>query len=392
MRFFRLLWEREVQELWQRPLYWITTGIMVVLVSLVFLIGPIWAHQLTTLAWSLSAPNHGQTVLLRQAVQHAAYAEHLSIHWVNPRQAAVVIRIMPSALFAQHIIVRIVHNPSPTRAWIVHTLMPSILSERLSHVPHMMTLWQHLIQPPAVMWNRLPSAAPGPPAGQVGISLSLVMIVFLMLALYGQMIMYSVSTEKVSRLSELLSVHISPSALLLSKWIGVGTAAMVQIVIIVATAGGYMTFDPAARIFIHTWHLQYASWWLWATMGAAFVSGYGIYGTLFLSLGASLSRPEDARSATGLPALGMVMSYAAVFYVMNHPVSGLAHDLTVIPPFFPFLILLDEGLNTATTVEWVLGGALTALSIVGLFLWASGQYRLTLYHTPTKQRLRFWKH
>ena len=384
MRSFALLTGREVREISRRPAYWITTALMLALVSGAFILLPWLQHHTQTVAWALQAPNAGQKTLLERALQAAAGSQ-FRIRWVAPAHAAVVIRVLAGPLFAQHLAIHIHQNPAPTNGWIVQALMPAIITERLAQMPHA-ALFQQIMQVPTFVVHRGAHVTPPPSTAQIGITTSLVFLVFLILSIYGQMTMHSVAAEKASRLSELLSVRLSTTTLLMGKWAGVGIAAAVQIVLALIVGLGFMVFDPAAAALIHSWHLHTAPAWLWVATGAGFVFGYGFYGTLFLSLGASLARPEDARSALGLPTFGLMASYGSVMYTLAHTTTPLAHVLTMLPPFFPFLIILAQGLGTATAMEWVVGSFGTALTIGILLWWAARQYRRTLYHRAARRK------
>ena len=388
MHYGRLLIQREVQELWRRPAYWITTGLMVTLVVATLLLIP-WLQQYqTTWSWSLRAPTLTQTTALQHSVSQNLARDHVRIHWTTPAHARLVIQVRPSSLFGQRVHVDIRRNPSPTRQAVVTWLMPGIMAERLAQMPHP-AVWQQLSQPPHLLWHQNPRVRAAPSVGRTSITTVLSLVVFIILSVYGQVVMYSVSAEKASRLSELLSVHISSTILLLSKWAGVGIAAVTQMLMVLVAGLTVITIDPAVQHLVNQWHLSAGSWGLWVTTLVALISGYGFYGTLFLAMGSSLNRPEESRSAVGLPTVGMFAAYGSLFYGLTHPATAITAGLTLVPPFFPFLILLDQGFGLATWWQWLIGGIATLLSIMGLLVWATHQYRRTLYH-HTLTRYRRW--
>lgn len=383
MRTLGLLIMREVHDLWHRKAYWITTALLIALVSAAFLISPWLSHHQSTVNWSATAPTPAETAVVRHDFQMAA-AGSFVIHWVKPAEAAIVVSVPPAPIFAHQILVQVRHDPAPTAQWIIQALDPGILGQRLSHLPNVVQVQQALAAP-VVRFHRGPQVAPTPAGAQLAITSSLVMVVFLTLSIYGQMTMASVATEKASRLSELLSVRLAPATILVGKWAGVGMAAALQIALAVLTGLGFLAFDPAAHTLVQAWHLHAAPIWLWVTTGVGFVFGYGFYGLLFLSLGSSLTRPEDARAAMGLPTFGLLAAYGAVIYAMAHTTSLITHILTMLPPFFPFLIIFGQGLGTATALEWIVGTTATGISVVILLWWSARQYQRTLYHRVSRR-------
>lgn len=386
MGVLALLTTREVQELWRRKVYWITTGILVALVSGAFIVLPWLRHHHPTVSWAAVAPTPAQTQVVRHALDTAAGGA-FRIRWVRPDQATVAIQVFGQPDFGHRILMTVRHNPAPSRTWIRQALDTVIVSQRLNQLPHAGQFLAAL-QAPVVHIRRGAHVAPAPPGAQVAVAMSLAIVVFMTLSIYGQMTMHSVAAEKASRLSELMSVRVPPTTLLLGKWAGVGLAAATQIAIAILVGLGFVLLDPGARGLVHSWHLHQAPGWLWVTTGVGFLSGYGFFGTLFLALGASLARPEDARSASGLPSMALIAAYGALVYAMAHTTSLVTHVLTVLPPFFPFLMIFAEGIGTATPWEWAIGLSGTILSTVLLMLWASRLYRRTLYHdAPRRWRL-----
>ncbi len=383
MGAFGLLTGREVQELWRRKAYWVTTALLVALVSGAFIVLPWLRHHHTTVQWSAAAPTPAETLVVERALQTAA-AGSFDIHWVRSDQATVVIRVPAAPQFGRRIIVRVRQNPAPSQAWLAQALGTAILGQRLGKLPNTSQV-QAAFQPPIIHVHRAPHVAPTAPTAEVAVTMSLVMVVFLTLSIYGQMTMQSVAAEKASRLSELMSVRLSPSILLVGKWAGVGVSAAIQIAIAVLVGLGFMAFDPQAGVLINSWHLHAAPIWLWVATAIGFVCGYGFFGTLFLALGASLARPEDARSATGLPSIALLAAYGSMVYAMGHATTALTHVLTMLPPFFPFLIILAQGLGSATALEWVIGMTATMISVMLMMAWAARLYRRTLYHETSRR-------
>lgn len=379
MRVWRLLMQREIEELWRRKAYWITTVVLVMGISAVFVVMPWFQHHVTTARWNVETASPVQTSVIKRALQQSAHIAHFHIQWVSAASASVVVHVINHSSFAQHLVVKILHNPGPTSGWITHALMPAILSARLAGLPHGSLIHSLMKTPTVVIHRALHVTAPAP-SGQVAITSSLAMIIFLVLSIYGQMLLQSVAAEKASRLSELLSVRIHPATLLWGKWAGVGTAAALQVATAVLTGWGFMQWDPGAHTLIQQWHVHAAPALLWGAAIVGFVAGFGIYGALFMVVGASLSRPEDARSAMGIPTMALLLGYGVMMYGLIHPTGIWVHWLADVPPFFPFLIVVLQGLGTATWSTWLVGGLITTAAVIGLLKFAGWRYHRALYH------------
>jgi ABC-2 type transport system permease protein len=127
----------------------------------------------------------------------------------------------------------------------------------------------------------------------------LIMVIFMMIVLYGQMIAVSVTSEKSNRAIEILVTSAPPSSLLFGKVIAQAIGGLVQMVIIIGSIllsyqfnrdswGGMldMVFQIPADVIL-----------AFAAFG---IGGYLFYAFLFGAMGALVSKTEDiSKSSSG---------------------------------------------------------------------------------------------
>ena len=386
MTAWRLLLWREAQQLWHRTAYWVITGIMAVGLSGLLAGLPLLRHAVPTRSWAVQAPP-AAIPILHTVLNRMATAHDFAIRWVPASRAALVIQTGTGSTWMHRITLDVRQWPAPPATWITRALTPVAVTQRLKQ--HHVLLSAHtLLQPPVVHWHFADALPPAPAASQVALTMGLVLVIFFLLSMYSQILGETVATEKASRLSELLSIRIAPSTLLWGKWAGVGVAAMTQVIIGLAVSGAVILLDPAAAAMVQSWHLSTASWSVWLAAIWGFMLGFLFYGAIFLWIGAGARRPEDSRGNGGAALIIMAFAYSAVFYALSHTTSVITQWLSVLPPFFPLLIIVRQGYGSATGSEWLFGSALTLLSGGGLLWLAARRYRRTLYAPARRSRHR----
>ncbi|MHB1955713.1 MAG: ABC transporter permease [Sulfobacillus sp.] len=385
MRSSWLLIQREIRELLRIRTYWVTTGLLAALVAGALVLLPWIQNQSTITRWDVITPSAAQTLTVQRALQSSLAPDHITFEWTTAKHAEVILTITNAKphLIDDSVQVMVRHGTPPSLSWLQSVLMPAIVNARIDHHPTLLTAWSQITQLPHIVIHRSAAIAPSKPATQIAVVTSFVFILLTILSVYGQMLVSTVSAEKASRISEVLLVRIQPATLLFSKWAGVGIAALLQI--LSALFAGFLVIvgDPAAQSIVRHWGLSSSPVILWLTIIAAFILSYSLYGGLFIMLGASLGRPEDARSAVGLPTFGLLAAYGGVFYALNRPTQPLTHWIALIPPLFPFMMPILQEFGAATARLWIYGSMLTIVSSVLLLWWAARVNRRTLLSTPT---------
>ena len=211
------------------------------------------------------------------------------------------------------------------------------------------------------------------------IALSLAMILYTTLVMYGVITMRSVLEEKTSRTVEVLISSVRPFQLLTGKLIGIAGVAFTQYMIWIASAallGSYgaavvNTVRPSAD-FPHI-HLS-AGLLIYPTV--YFVLGYLLYASFYAAVGAAASNDQDAQQLQWPITLPLVFSFVMFNMVVRDPNSHTAVLLSEVPFFSPILMVLRIAAETPPFWQVGLSIVLLALTTVGVVYFSARIYRV----------------
>ena len=207
----------------------------------------------------------------------------------------------------------------------------------------------------------------------------LIIILFMAILLYGQMLLTGVSAEKTSRVSEVLLVRVTPEELLTGKIVGQGLAGLMQFFTLLLVALGLYAADPAIRRLVNggspLTHLP-----LWGVGWAMifFLCGFFLYGAVFVALGSAVSQPEEVRGAMGFPAMVVTVAYMLAIFGMAAPRSTVVTVLSFVPAFTPWLMFERMMLTSVPAWQPALAVALTLGAGLLMMRWAATIYRRNL--------------
>lgn len=208
-------------------------------------------------------------------------------------------------------------------------------------------------------------------------------VLYMMIVLYGQMIMRGVMEEKTSRVAEVVVASVSSNTLLAGKVLGVASVALTQELLwIVASLGIFAERGP---ILAHFGVFGASEITLPAITAAAglvlfgfFVLGFVFYASLFAAVGAMVNSPDDAQQAA-LPVMMLLLSTIAVIVpVLLVPTGRLAQTMSWVPFSSPIIMPLRM---TVTQVPWleIALSLATLVAACGGAIWAAARvYRVGL--------------
>ncbi|MGD0228446.1 MAG: ABC transporter permease [Terriglobia bacterium] len=211
------------------------------------------------------------------------------------------------------------------------------------------------------------------------VQLSIVVILYITLLVYGVMTMRSVLEEKTSRIVEILASSIKPSHLLTGKILGVAGVALTQYLIWVCTAAlvsgygaaiGSAFFPGAAPLEIHlpTAFLVYPL--------IFFLAGYFLYASLYAALGSMVSSDEDLQQVQMPVTLVLVACFILFPIIQRAPNSPLAVALTLFPFSSPILMVFRITVQTPPFWQIALSLAICIVTIVGVIQLSAKIYRV----------------
>jgi ABC-2 type transport system permease protein len=222
-------------------------------------------------------------------------------------------------------------------------------------------------------------------------------LIYLMTTLYGVAVMRSVLEEKTNRIAEVLMSTIRASHLMAGKIIGVGSAAVAQVVIWVAITAvvvsqshklgeGFSLPDTvlqALNVAPGTGVLLFLY----------FLLGFFLYAAVFAMVGAAVTSEQEAQSVQFIALIPMIAPMLFLESILNAPLGRLSTVLGLVPFTSPITMPMRMA---STPVPGVEVGASLGLLVLGVaaVAWVAGKvYRVGILSTgkrPTFRELARW--
>lgn len=185
-----------------------------------------------------------------------------------------------------------------------------------------------------------------------GIGMLMMMMLYMFILLYGQMVMTSIIEEKNNRVLELVVSSVKPAWLMLGKLLGIGAVAVTQILIWVALiAAGSIWLVPflshaaadsdsvemaqaVAQFTDSTFLGQLA---LYAVL--FLIGGYFLYSSIFAMIGSAVDNIQDASQLQSLAVVPIIFALVVSVSVVQNPESDLAFWTSLIPFTSPMVMM-----------------------------------------------------
>ncbi|MFG2986790.1 ABC transporter permease [Streptomyces sp. NPDC048258] len=240
----------------------------------------------------------------------------------------------------------------------------------------------------AALAQRLSTTAPhvvtigdGPDSKQLGAAVSLVIILFMQIVGQGSLIAQGVVEEKSTRIVEVLLSTLTPLRLMVGKVAGIGTAAVLQILVLVgalvgarAVGGGESGVVPGAGAVV--------SLLVW------FLLSFALFAGLFAAAGSLVSRPEDLQSVL-MPVMMTALLPVGVAAVAANDLSApWVGVVQYLPPFSGVLVPLQAVVGNISVLEQILAAAVMLLAVSGCMWLASRIYRSSILKIGATVRWR----
>ena len=144
----------------------------------------------------------------------------------------------------------------------------------------------------------------------------IVIAMYMIIIIYGQMVATSVATEKSSRAMEVLVTTVDPVRMMFGKVLGIGTAALTQVAAIVGSAVLFynLNTDYLATGFISTLFNMPAETIILSVL--LVILGFFVYAFLYAAVGSLVSRIEDVSQGVLPITFISIASYTIVMISM----------------------------------------------------------------------------
>lgn len=216
----------------------------------------------------------------------------------------------------------------------------------------------------------------------------LIMMLYMAIVMYGQMVSQSVVSEKNSRAMEMLITCAKPSHLMFGKIIGSGLAGLTQLCVILLTALGSVSTIGANSIPKEI--LEFINFPIPIVLYAVlfFILGYFIYSFLLGALSSLASRSEDLNTLTS----PLMILYVAAFMIVitSMGADSLNGTLMIVCSYIPFTapiaMFARVALVNVSVIEIILSILVQLISIYLFGMLASAIYRIgvLMYGNPPK--------
>jgi len=211
------------------------------------------------------------------------------------------------------------------------------------------------------------------------VQVSIVMILYITLLVYGVMTMRSVVEEKTTRVVEILASSIKPSHLLSGKILGVAGVGLTQYLIWMCTAAVVSAYGAAAgsafwpgavapKLHLPISYLVYPA--------IFFLVGYFLYASLYATLGSIVSSEEELQQVQLPVTLAIVACMILCPVIERAPNSPLAVTLTMIPFFSPILMVFRITVQTPPFWEIALSLGICVATTLGVIQVSAKIYRV----------------
>ncbi|MBP7273391.1 MAG: ABC transporter permease [Saprospiraceae bacterium] len=231
------------------------------------------------------------------------------------------------------------------------------------------------------------------------------MVMYLVVFIYGSMVMRSVMEEKMNRIIEVIISSVKPFQLMLGKILGVGAVGLTQIavwavlipVVLVVTnfvlgtdtsptvgmnpgdlaAAGIDPEEATSQIKQAISELQMQNWWLIVPCFIFyFICGYILYASLFAAIGSAVGDDLGESQSLTIPiTIPVILALYIMFVAVRAPNSSLAIWASIFPLFSP--IVMPARLAFNPPVWQLLLSMLTLVATCLAFVWMSGRiYRI----------------
>ncbi len=215
----------------------------------------------------------------------------------------------------------------------------------------------------------------------------LVMILYMAIVMYGQMVSQSVVTEKNTRAMEMLITCAKPTHLMFGKVFGSGLAGLTQLVVILGTA--FLSVKSISMKSLPEGMSEMLTMPVSTVIYALifFITAYFIYAFLLGSLSSLASRSEDLNTLT-TPV--MMIFVAAFMIVMVSMTSDINNTLMIVCSYIPFTapiaMFARIALSDVAFYEIIISIVVQVVSIYLLGMLAAAIYKIgvLMYGKPPK--------
>ncbi len=212
--------------------------------------------------------------------------------------------------------------------------------------------------------------------GRIMLAMSLMIMIYLTVLIYGITVMRGVTEEKQNRIIEVLLSSVRPFDLLMGKVVGIGLVGLTQYVFW-AICGVLLSGVAALpAMALYSDQVPKLSISLMVFFVVYYVLGYFLYATLYAMVGSIVSNDDDGQQAQMPISMTFMIAWILSILVLENPSGTAATILSLIPFFGPSLMFMRIALEAAPAWQIALSIVLMVATIVGVVWLAAKIYRV----------------
>lgn len=212
--------------------------------------------------------------------------------------------------------------------------------------------------------------------GRIMVAMSLMIMIYLTVLIYGITVMRGVTEEKQNRIIEVLLSSVRPFDLLMGKVIGIGLVGLTQYVFWAICGSVLSGVAALPAVALYSDQIPKISISLMIFFVVYYVLGYFLYATLYAMVGSIVSNDDDGQQAQMPISMTFMIAWILSILVMENPSGTAATILSLIPFFGPSLMFMRIALEAAPAWQIALSIALMVATIIGVVWLAAKIYRV----------------
>ncbi|MFL6229611.1 MAG: ABC transporter permease [Pyrinomonadaceae bacterium] len=263
-----------------------------------------------------------------------------------------------------------------TTAQIKHALRRTVIEERMREANVDPARVRELSK--EIEMDALPPGAVGKDTGaSFGLALGVGLFTYMIILLYGQMLLSSVVEEKTTRVSEVLFSSVKPFQLMAGKLIGVSLAGLTQLAIWLVAFAIFAAYGAAALAASGMkFQLPHVPAVFFVCAVLYFLVGFFMFGTIYVLVGSMVTSEKEA-GQMAMPVIFLsVVSICLAFPIIRSPNSPLAFWVSISPFFSPVTMLVRVVTETPPLWQIALSLAVGVATTVVLTWVAARIYRV----------------
>jgi ABC-2 type transport system permease protein len=208
-------------------------------------------------------------------------------------------------------------------------------------------------------------------------------LLYAAILMFGQFVMLGVLEEKSNRVVEVVLSRVRPHQILVGKVLGIGMLGLAQLVILSASVVFMLNL-----ININGVDLGGIGAGMFAWIVFWFILGYAFFSVLYATMGALVSRQEDAQSVGFIPVLLMLPGYFFSLIASSDPEVLTVRLFSLIPPMSTMVMPIRASVSEVPAGEIALSILLILVASYGMIRLGARVYRGALLQIGAKVRIR----